>query len=659
MGSQNITGAKSAGDTMDQSWYNDLRGVLVGALLPRSGSSGAVASGSDLGSNAYPWGTLYASTLNIGGQVIDFGNLTGSTNSISSGAVRSTSNFPDFLRADGAAAAFDVLGSTTSLVLNINGTSVTISSNITKSSLTVAPSSNNTATINDGSLTDQESSKWQGEDNTTIIISSAGTEITNRIGQYCAFKKDTEYFLAYIKSATELTNAYRGFFFDSSGNPIDRVTLANSDTITLMSTGWVFVENDATTVDVAYTTPIYSMTEPSSPATGDYWYDLDNSLWKRYNGSAFVQINRTLVGMAVIDATNCVATRSFNFANAFVAHQPIKLEYVSATSVKAMSDNIDIDVYGLVAQSRFTPFTWDIATHLESGQTEAANTTYFAYVTQGGEKILSHIKPYDQRAELKGWYHPYNAWRCVGYIANNGSSDFDSSTLYTYYNENALNLNEQDLGNLIALAGFGINNDELPYFNGSGSATTTSLTSFARSLLDDSSAANARATLDIASPSIQVFTSSGTWSKPTDVRTIKVTVVGGGGGQTGAGGTSSFGSFCSANGGARALGSTGGAGGTASGGDFNQSGQDGGYGFTAPNNGAGNRGALGGSSAFGLGNGAAGSSYTNAAQNAGGGGGGGAIEYIDVTSTSSVSVTVGAAGSGGDSTNGVVIIEEM
>ncbi len=185
-------------------------------------------------------------------------------------------------------------------------------------------------------------------------------------------------------------------------------------------------------------------------------------------------------------------------------------------------------------------------------------------------------------------------------------------------------------------------------------------------------------------PTRQIFTASGTWTKPTGCRKVLVRVLGAGGGGGGAsgasaraggggsgayteklidvsaitsetvtvgggaaggtasntggtGGTSSFGAHCSATGGAGGAGTTGigngGAGGTASDGDVNAAGGAGGNANTS-------QGGTGGSSVFG---GAGTASGANAGGvgglGAGGGGGGNA--------------------SGGAGGNGIVIVEEF
>lgn len=269
MGTTNITQSKSNGDVIDETWYNDFRSTVIGNFLPRDPSSGVLGSEPDLGSAIYPWGNIYGSGLVINGTQIDVSTFIGTSNVIISGQTRTTSILPDFIRANGAAPSFEIQALNTNLVLNINDKSTIVETNITVGGLVTAPVSNNTCLVNDPNLL--LFSDIQGEDFTTIFIDNAGSEITNRIGQYITLQNGSEYMFAYVKSATELTNVYRGYYFDNTGTPIERNTLADNDVLTLMSTGWVFIEDDGFTVDVSYRTPIYSSQEPQAPQIGDYW----------------------------------------------------------------------------------------------------------------------------------------------------------------------------------------------------------------------------------------------------------------------------------------------------------------------------------------------------------------------------------------------------
>lgn len=191
----------------------------------------------------------------------------------------------------------------------------------------------------------------------------------------------------------------------------------------------------------------------------------------------------------------------------------------------------------------------------------------------------------------------------------------------------------------------------------------------------------------------QVFTSSGTFTVPTGVTAVKVTLCGGGGGgwfngSASAGGTSSFGGYVSAGGGANGVASPA-SGGTTTGADFGLNGgiagqSDGSAGYgagggagcitkcVAVNTTDGNtflpqQGLLGGSSGARAGNPVA-SGYGNGgacdsdSTRSGGGGGGYAIKYVTgLTSGGTVSVTVGARGTSTDSrgngTQGIVFVE--
>lgn len=414
------------GETIDASHINEVTLAMLGDMVGRN-TNGIPTTGQNLGTLALPWGNIYGSGLILDGEAVDTSLIVSSPNRIVSGKTRSLSSMPDFIRANGAALSFQVLGASTNLILSVNNSAATVTTDITKTGVTQAPATNNTCAVNDSTMT---SDKFAGEDDTSIIIDTVGSEISSKVGQIIALKKTTEIMLAYVKSATELTNVFRGFFFDSSGNPIVREGLSNDDTLTLMSLGWVFMEDNGVTVDVSYKTPVYSYTAPSSPTTGDYWYDLSASVWKRYSGVSFEVINRTLIGVVVADDTNCIASRCFDFSKQFKATNTTKLEIFSTEIIRSKELAGVVSVYGTDIARLSSKLSWNITTDLESGLTEESSTVYYLYLTDQGQRIVSKEKPY-YRPDLQGDYHPYHSWRLMGMAYNDASSN-----LITIWDEN-------------------------------------------------------------------------------------------------------------------------------------------------------------------------------------------------------------------------------
>jgi len=400
--------------------------ALNGSLVGRN-ASGVATSGESLGTALYPWGNAFITDLIVGGSSIDVSGLTAAQNRVISGKTRSTSGQPFFLNPNGAAATVTIQGAATTLSVSINGTVTEVTTDIDETGLTTAPATNNTCAINDTSFVDQEWSKYFGEDDSerpTITIDTVGTAISSRVGQMISLKTTTsEIMFGFLKSATEFVNVRRGYFFDSSNAPIVRETIANNDTLTLLETGWIFITNDATTVDVTYTTPVYAYTAPGSPATGDYWFDMANETWKRYSGVAFVVINRTLLGVCVQDTSNCIGARSFDFDNSFDDTNTIDAEVFDDENVRSAAPDNLINIYGTLVNVTNTHIEWDNTADMETGSV-AADTEYCLYLTTEGEPVISLEKPYDRPGDLKGRYHPYNNWRYVGKAKTDADSDW-------------------------------------------------------------------------------------------------------------------------------------------------------------------------------------------------------------------------------------------
>lgn len=354
-------------------------------------------------------------------------------NRIVSGRTLTTSSQLAFLVPNGAARTVKVDGTPTSFIYYVDGVEYQIITDTTLTNLTAAPSSNNTCLINDAVAADQYWTKYAGEDGSEIPVDNMGTEISSLVGKLAGFKLNNgssdEYFIAYVDSTTRLTKARRGYFFDSSDTPIPRITYANNDTITLMKLTWIFAKSDLT-LTATYNNPVWSDDEPSSPAIGDYWFDISANTWKVYGVGSYSVANAILIGVCLQDATNCIAARSFDPFKSFSATNTFELFSDTNSIVRSRYIGSIINVWGETIKNDYGFTSWDMALDLESGVTEAASTYYYFYITATGDKVISDKKPHDRREDLLGYYHPLQSWRCVGWAFNNASSNLEQVESY-------------------------------------------------------------------------------------------------------------------------------------------------------------------------------------------------------------------------------------
>ena len=426
MAETNITANKVNGQVIQADHVNELKSALVTTLSGRD-ASGTMAAGQQLGSATYPWGLAYIDSLISNGSLIDFSSLATESNKIKSGQTRSTSDQADFIRALGTSPAADIQGGTTPLSLVINGSAATVNTTINLTSLTTASSgAASQCNINEINWTGQEFTKYAGEQD-IINIDAVGANIAAKVGQVVCLRAGTEYFLAYVKSNTELSNCKRGYFFDSSGLPVVRTVLNNNDTLYLMSLGYVFIEDDGATAEVSYLNPVYSFNEPIGAATGQYWFDLQSSQWRRYDGANFIVINRILTGLVVIDPTNCVASRSLDFDLDYSDLNSIIFNEFDDTIITSqrVDNSISVNANKFDIKNKIS---FNITTDKVVGVSETADTTYYCYLTQEGQKFIDTERPYQIDPFKKGNYHPYNSWRCLLSFYNDSSSNISSIT---------------------------------------------------------------------------------------------------------------------------------------------------------------------------------------------------------------------------------------
>lgn len=427
--------------TIENTFWNEIHAVLNGDFVGRN-TSGVATALQRLGTPLIPWGEIHGDSLFLGGRGIEVSEFVVPAFRIISGRIRTTSNQPLFLQAAGPAggAQFTVLAAATDLVFAVDNETFTLTADIIKSALSLAPAANNTAQINDTVAVGQFASRAFGEFEAprSILIDTIGTEISGRDQSFQSFELNGDIFIGFIDIPnSRIISVLRGYYFDDSDAPQSRQPYSNNDVLTLLQTHWIFLDKNLATVDTTINQPVYSATQPSGPATGDYWFDLVNELWKRFDGAVFQIVDRAFLGYAICDATDCLYTRATDFDARYKDDLNLFTLVESATVVRSQHRNNFVNVAGRDFDFRGGILKWDISTSQLVGTpdsyfgTEQANLRYWIYITDEGDWKIADMTPYF-RQDLRGYYHPYNPWRAVASVENDGSSDFDSSTFESF-----------------------------------------------------------------------------------------------------------------------------------------------------------------------------------------------------------------------------------
>lgn len=387
-----------------------------------------------MGTDVNYWYDAPTATLS-GLSTIVFGN------SVPSSRIESidSDSYVNLLIPSGSTTSLTLKGSTNTIVYYVGGVRYELDEDITISGMSAAPSTQNTALVTETAESATHASSYLGEHGTTLLIGTVGTNISatnNRAAFRVVSGGNTEYFTAqYLNDATDgamLEKAERGCFFTSTGASSGRTTIATGDTVTLQRLAWIYIKND-NTLTLTYNTPTYSFVAPTSPSIGDFWFDLDSTTWKSYTALGFEESNAVLIGQAIVSSTACVAARSVEPFRIYANANEVEIEALSASSatLTQKSNSARISVYAVQHNFGYKNQSWG-AGNLESGVSLANNTTYYAYVKESGDAVLSTLAPNNRVGDLAGFYHPANSWRCVGYGTTNGSAAFTQATIVNF-----------------------------------------------------------------------------------------------------------------------------------------------------------------------------------------------------------------------------------
>lgn len=358
-------------------------------------------------------------TVNTDWQVI----VPASTNLISTGILSGLANAdgsPNFLQIDSGLTG-KLAATATQFSYRISGITYVVDADISITGLTGAPSTTNTALVNDTVYTgSQIFTKIEGEEEwgtSYISYDTAGAnfQASNNLYQYMVLAGTNEVLLAFLKSSGAtgtLINANRGI-----GNT-DRGFLINNQAITILKGNYCFI-NSSKQIYTTVNSPTWGTTDPVSPSSGDFFYNETSNTWKRWNGTSWV-LGWVYLGCIVCNNLASVTVDSIgtDFNAEWNKELQFNYEYVDSNTI-LIKKGSRIGIYNKTIEI-FADTQITLSGNLEIGESETPNTGYYIYLDINGNFYFSTKVP---RNKFNVYYHPSKYWRCVGFLNNDGSSN--------------------------------------------------------------------------------------------------------------------------------------------------------------------------------------------------------------------------------------------
>lgn len=438
-------GSASAGinaTALSADWFNDVQEELISILSDRGIAPGPAR-------NQVLTAIKSIANEASGRDTLRFGAI--------SGATARSSSIPRYLDISGRIDNTLLIGasSLTPVILQSGRALSTLAVTTEVTGLSVASSSGNTTTVNDDSLTDTATAGFNvgepdfahgGERGVLTIADAASvTAIAGRIGQRAVFSvtdsnNNTEYFEAYIESATRLTNLSRGTFVDSSGSQIKRVRIVNGQTITLVGTNRIYRDFADGTFVVYGKEPVFSAIEPVSPDAGDVWFDHRANTFKVHENGAFVEKTIAFLNAVIAcDDTKPIAIKYELWERDYSNHNTFEIKRVSDTLVRTVNASAEIDLFGELVKvdGRLTA---NLASQFAGGESAQNSTKTYLYITETKQFLFSNERPvYDWKCGHRR--HPVAMWRPVSDHYVNASGELVDN--FSYFPYHRYNINAQ------------------------------------------------------------------------------------------------------------------------------------------------------------------------------------------------------------------------